>query len=355
MLKVQIETLGQFKVKVDLNVPATITAVFGPSGAGKSTMLRAVAGLEPCHGIIEFNGTEWLSTESHINLKSQQRPIGYVRQNARLFPHMSVRGNLRYPIKHSKRSGHKIEFDQVVADFELEPLLERRPNEISGGETQRVILARMLLSQPKLMLLDEPLTGLDLQRKAEILPFLESLHLHYDMPTLYVSHAVDEVTALCSHTIVLDEGRVRASGPTEDVLERRDLDELLGDVDASSLVHATALEHDAKYGLTQLKVEDSEWSVPMHIDLEKGEHTTLRIRARDVALARDKPDQISVRNILQGRIVEIEAQENGPAADCIVQNGETRLRARITRASLDELQFQVGDSVYALIKSVTLG
>lgn len=355
MLHIHIETLGEFQVFIDHEFPKSITAIFGPSGSGKSTMLRAIAGLEPTHGLIRFDGVDWLNSDSNVFVKPHQRAIGYVRQNAQLFPHLSVHDNLAYPIKHSTRQGEEITFDGVVEDFQLSDLLSRRPNQVSGGETQRIILARMLLSQPKLLLLDEPLTGLDLQRKSEILPFLESLHAKYHIPTLYVSHAVDEVTALCPHTIVLADGNLRASGQTSEVLERRDLAELLGGSEPSSIISAKVVGHDRRYHLTTLEVEDRVWSVPMHLPLPRGETTTLRVRARDVSLAKVEPEAISVRNILRGEITAIEDSGSGPSVNCFIQSGATRLQAQITRASLDQLPLRIGDTVFALVKSVTLG
>lgn len=354
MLVANLQTQGRFKVEVDFEIENAITAIFGPSGSGKSTLLRAIAGLEPAKGLLRFNDATWLDSEHKLRVDPTLRPIGYVRQNVQLWPHLSVRGNLEFPLKHAKRSGNDIEFDQVVQDFELAYLLERRPHEVSGGESQRIALARALLAQPQLLLLDEPLTGLDLVRKAEILPYLEALNSHYKLPTLYVSHAIDEVLALCSATIVLGNGRVRASGATAEIIERQDISRLLADEESISLVRATILEHQKDYDLTTMQVEDSVWSVPMHVALNPGEQTMLRIRARDVALAKRRPEEISVRNVLEGEIKNLLPAENGPSADCILQNGATRLRARITRASLDQLDLKVGDRVFALIKSVTL-
>lgn len=355
MLQVDIETLGEFQVTVDHEFPKAITAIFGPSGSGKSTMLRAIAGMEPTRGLIRFDEADWLNTELDVFVKPHRRPIGYVRQNAQLFPHLTVYGNLTYPTKHSKRYPGDIALDQVVEDFKLSSLLQRRTHQVSGGETQRIILARMLLSQPKLLLLDEPLTGLDIQRKAEILPYLESLQANYHIPTLYVSHAVDEVTALCPHTLVLAEGEVRASGQTADVLERRDLADLLGGGDTSSIISAKVIAHDTNYQLTTLEVENRIWSVPMHLPITPGDTTTLRVRARDVSLAKIEPESISIRNILPGTIVAIEDSDSGPSVDCVIQAGQTRIQAQITRASLDQLSLHIGDTVFALVKSVTLG
>ena len=318
-------------------------------------MLRAIAGLEAAQGTIRFDGTDWLNSNEGRFVKPHERPIGYVRQNAQLFPHLTVEGNLTYPLKHSIRSQDAITIDQVVTDFDLAKLLPRRIDEVSGGETQRVVMARMLLSQPRLLLLDEPLTGLDLQRKAEILPYLEALQMKYQLPTLYVSHAIDEVTALCSDTVVLVNGEIVASGATAEVLEKRELEELLGKDDSSSLVAAKVLTHDEHYQLTSLQVEDRQWSVPMHLPLAPGTVTTLRVRARDVAIAKSEPTAISVRNVLYGEVVAIDDERDGPSVDCVIQAGSTRLRARITRASLDDLALRIGDAVFALIKSVSIG
>ena len=354
MLTVQIATQGNFRLEVDLTFPNTISAVFGPSGAGKSTLLRCIAGFEPCNGKIVFENSTWLDSQHNKFTKPNQRPVGYVRQGVQIFPHLTIRENLHFSLRHSKRPSQGMEFDQVNSVLELHDLLDRKPHEISGGETQRVALARTLLAQPQLLLLDEPLTGLDVQRKAEILPYLESLHATYEIPTIYVSHAVDEITVLCSHTVIVDAGRVRGSGPTEEILERQDLADTLGSIEASSIIHARVLDHDTKFHLTTLQVEDHVWSIPRHFNLSVGSETLLRVRARDVALAKQRPDSISVRNVIAGRIASISQDEDGPSADCMVESGNTRIKARITRASLEELDLNEGDQVFALVKSVTL-
>lgn len=355
MLKIQIQSQGQFKVAIEHEFAASITAVFGPSGSGKSTMLRAIAGMEPTKGLIQFAGVDWLNSDARINVKPHARAIGYVRQNAQLLPHLSVRGNLTYASRHTTREGHVISLDQAIEDFNLSDLLERQPTQLSGGETQRVVLARMLLANPRLLLLDEPLTGLDYERKAEIVPYLKRLCVNYSLPTLYVSHLVDEVTALCENALILNHGRVQASGLTSDVVVRHDLDKLVGASEISSILRARVVEHDRKYALTTLKVENHTWSIPGHDALDIGTEINLRVRARDVSLARTAPSQISIRNMLLGKVVEIHPIPNSHSVDCILLSGKnTRLRAQITRASLDDLALNIGDEVVGLVKSVTL-
>ena len=354
MLEVHLEAGKSIKCDIEFALPDAICAIFGPSGAGKSTLLRCIAGLAQCRGSITFQEDVWLDTNSGFSMPVYKRPIGFVRQNVQLFSHLSVLDNLRYPIRHSKRIGKHIDLDKVIASFQLSPLLSRKPDELSGGETQRIAIARALLAKPRLLLLDEPMTGLDLERKAEILPFIETLHNDYEIPTIYVSHSVDEITVLCSHTIIMDNGRIRVAGNTEEILERTDLEDIVKGEEASSIVHAQVLDHDDEFHLTRLQVENGVWSIPEHPNFEPGSWINIRVRARDVAIAMSEPQQTSVRNVLAGTIAEIVEDADSHYADCIVSSGRTRLRARITRASLHELDLEVGKSSYALVKSMTL-
>ena len=354
MLDLRLQTTGNFRIEIEQRVPNAINAVFGPSGAGKSTLLRAILGFEPALGQISFAGETWLNSSSKVNLPTNKRRIGYVRQSPQLFPHLTVQQNLAVPRSRVVGDKTTIRQDDVISFFRIEDLLTRKPSQLSGGELQRAVIARTLMSQPRLLLLDEPLTGLDLTAKSEILPILETLHTHYRIPTLYVSHAIDEITSVCQHTIVLSRGRVIASGPTNNILERRELEDMLGAGEASSLIDAKVVSHDAKFHITLVQVENSTWSVPLHSTLARGTVLRLRIRARDVALAKQLPKDISVRNTLSGTITSIAVDEHGPTADCIVACGNTRLRARITRAALADIGFSEGDQVYALVKAVTL-
>ena len=347
--------LGHFQLEVAERVPfAGITGVFGPSASGKSTLLRALAGFQPARGRIVIAGETWLDTARGIAVAPFRRRAGFLFQDARLFAHLDVAGNLRYAARRGGDADPAISFDDVVGAFDLEPLLPRRVEALSGGERQRVALARTLLTRPTLLLLDEPLAALDLYRKAEILPYLESLSSRFHVPTLYVSHAIDEVARLADRTLVLTDGRVRAFGPTPAVLERLDVQSIAGPLEASVVIEARVTGHDTGYRLTRLDVGGETISLPEASHLDVGATARLRIRARDVAVATTRPGGLSIRNVLEGTVAELVADSDSPFAEVLVDVGGQHLRARITRAAADELALEEGQAIYALVKSVSL-
>lgn len=346
---------GDFALSVAHEIPLHgITALFGPSGCGKSTLLRILAGIErKATGRITFAGETWQDGDGARALPAHQRGTGYVFQDARLFPHLNVAGNLRYAEKRSRGIGGGIEFDQVVDALDLAPLLARRSTSLSGGERQRVAIGRTLLTRPRLLLMDEPLAALDFKRKAEILPYIERLPQVFGVPAIYVTHDIDEVARLADRMVVLRDGKLLASGSVETVLERLDLPSNGARFEPGVVLHARIVAHDQHYRLTQLDLQGQNLSVPM-LEAAPGTSLRLRIRARDVAIATEKPSSISVRNILAASIAEIIPAENSPHADLLLDIGGMHLRARITRQSVDNLQLAPGRKVYALVKSVTL-
>lgn len=347
--------LGDFRLDVAERVPfAGITGVFGPSASGKSTLLRALAGFEPARGHIVVAGETWLDTARGVAMPPFRRRCGFLFQDARLFAHLDVAGNLRYASRRAGNVDPAISFDDVVGAFDLEPLLPRRVDALSGGERQRVALARTLLTRPTLLLLDEPLAALDLYRKAEILPYLESLSARFHVPTLYVSHAIDEVARLADRTLVLTDGRVRAFGPTPAVLERLDVQSIAGPLEASVVIEARVTGHDTGYRLTRLDVGGEAISLPEASHLDVGATARLRIRARDVAVATARPRALSIRNVLEGTVAELVTDPDSPFAEVLVDVGGEHVRARITRAAADDLGLETGQSVFALVKSVSL-
>jgi molybdate transport system ATP-binding protein len=238
-----------FTLDVDLSLPSTgITALFGVSGSGKTTLLRAIAGLERVPtGRLVFDGAVW--QDGNTFLPTHQRPLGYIFQEASLFPHLSARGNLEYGMQRRPASA---DFSHTVELLGIGHLLDRQPETLSGGERQRVAIARALLTQPRLLLMDEPLAALDLARKREILPYLEQLHEELKIPVLYVSHAPDEVVRLADHLVALDAGRVVAAGPLAETLARTDLPIPLGE-DAGMVIEGTVAERDAQRQLARLE------------------------------------------------------------------------------------------------------
>ncbi len=340
--------LGAFDLEATVELPLDgITAVFGPSGGGKTTLLRTIAGFESARGHIAVREEHWLDSSRRIDVPPHRRPVGCVFQDARLFGHLRVRGNLRYAARRALPRGAAV--DEVVDAFDLGPLLSRPVAGLSGGERQRVALARALLTNARLLLLDEPLSALDTERKADILSYLETL----PVPMLYVSHAIDEVALLAERTLVLADGRVRAFGATREVLERLDIQSITGRFEAGALVLARVAEHDPQYQLTTLNVGGQRIVMPMSARLAEGEFARVRVRARDVALATARPRALSIRNVLRGTLIDLVREEDSPFAEALIEIGDQHLRARITRAAADDLELSVGQGIYALVKSAT--
>ena len=347
-------SLGGFDLDVAFTAPMTgITALFGPSGSGKTTVLRAMAGLTRLSGRLAIGGDTWQDDGAGLHLPAHRRPIGYVFQEASLFPHLSVRRNLLYGARRAEGQPPVIGFDEAVSLLGLERLLERGPERLSGGERQRVAIGRALLSAPRLLLLDEPLSALDEASRADILATFERLHDALPIPAIYVSHDLAEVARLADRMVVLAAGKVIAEGAVGPILERLDLEPATGRFEAGALLTATVTGHDAGYQLTRLDLAGQPVSIP-RIEVATGERVRLRIRARDVALATRPPEGISIRNRLSGRIVELAASEDAPYAETLIEIAEgTRLRARVTRESVDELGLRVGEPVIALVKTIS--
>ncbi len=346
--------LGGFQLDARFSfgdAPVT-TALFGPSGAGKSTIINAIAGLiRPQSGRIVLAGETLLDTEAGIFVPAHLRRVGVVFQDARLFPHLSVRGNLLYGWRRAPQKADAARIDPVVALLQLGPLLERRPRTLSGGERSRVALGRALLMNPRALLLDEPLAALDATRKTEILPYLERLARETKIPILYVSHSLDEVARLAHRMVVLNEGRVAAEGSLFELTSRLDL------VAGRHLVPGAVLEaliarHDEAHGLTELSLGEDRLVVPA-IAREPGDKVRIRIDAEDVMLALERPGSVSANNILPAQVAAI--AEDGFNADVQLLLNDAKLVARITRRSLERLALKPGVKVFAVIKSVTVG
>jgi molybdate transport system ATP-binding protein len=359
MTEVAIEKrLGAFQLSARFSAPDTgITALFGRSGVGKTTLVNALAGLiRPDRGHISVRGQVLFDAERRIDIPPERRRLGYIFQEGRLFPHYTVRGNLRYgmPRRHARTGA--LGFDAVVALLGIEPLLERYPAALSGGEKQRVAIGRALLADPRLLLMDEPLASLDAQRKAEILPFIERLRDELHLPIIYVSHAMEEIVRLADTLVLLAEGHVAAVGPVEELTSRLDLRPLTGRYEAGAVIRVTVAGQDVSYGLTELAFPGGRLRVP-HVALPLRTPLRIRIRARDVVLATQAPTGLSIRNAFAGRIIEI-APDRGPLVDVRVDIGvpgqPVVLWARITARARDELRLALGAPVHALVKTVAL-
>ncbi|MEN8108988.1 MAG: molybdenum ABC transporter ATP-binding protein [Pseudomonadota bacterium] len=342
---------GDFMLDAELSVPAEgITALFGPSGCGKTTLLRAIAGLEHHRGgFLQVGDMTWQEGERFV--PPHRRPLGYVFQEASLFDHLTVRGNLEYGVKRVPKAERKVSMEQAIELLGIGHLLERRPDTLSGGERQRVAIARALAVSPRLLLMDEPLAALDLNRKREILPYIESLHNELDIPAIYVSHSPGEVARLADHLVMLEAGRVVATGAIQDMLTRLDLPLAHGS-DAEALIEATVAGHDDEYELTYLDFAGGRFTVTRK-DLTVGSNVRLRVAARDVSLTLEHQSGTSILNIFPATVEEI--TDEGPAQVTVrLLLGSVPMLARVTRKSASVLDLKPGKLVYAQAKSVAL-
>jgi molybdate transport system ATP-binding protein len=345
-------TFPGFTLDVAFALPkAGVTALFGASGAGKTTIVSAIAGtFRPQHGRIVISGRTVLDTSASIFVPPQQRRAGMVFQDARLFPHMSVRDNLLFGWRRAAKRVDGAAIDRIVALLGLERLLERRPRMLSGGEKSRVALGRALLSSPEILLLDEPLAALDAQRRAEILPYLERLRDEGGLPMLYVSHALDEVARLADDIVVIKEGRTVHSGSVFDLLTDLELPVLAGAPPVGAVIVAT-VDKPRDDGLTALAFDGGTLLVSQ-LSAPTGTRLRVRVRAEEIMLALEEPRGISANNILACRVVAL--AETGSQADIQLTCGATRLVARITHASARRLELAPGKAVFAVVKSVTV-
>ena len=353
MIAVDIEQqLGTFRLSVQFRADVPIVGLFGRSGSGKTSVINAIAGITtPERGSIHINDMCLFDSTRGIDLAPEARRIAYVFQDSLLFPHLDVRTNLLYGHRLRAADERFIALDKVVDLLGLDALLERRTNALSGGEKQRVAIGRALLAQPRIMLLDEPLASLDASRKAEILAYIERLRDELHIPMVYVSHSVAEITRLTDTAVILSEGKCLAAGATEDVMGRADLKPATGRDEAGALVETHVAAHEDADGLTKLSFDGGTLVVP-RLDSAIGERVRVRIRARDVSVALTRPADISILNILPGRVVAVD-NGNGPTVDVGIAVGSTTLIARITRRSLHALRLEVGRELFALVKTVS--
>lgn len=344
--------LGAFTLDAAFESAGRLIALFGPSGSGKTSLVNLIGGLiRPDEGRIAVDGRVLVDTGRRVFVPMHRRRIGYVFQDARLFPHLTVARNLRYGRFFTPAAERYADFGGVVDLLGIGHLLDRRPGSLSGGEKQRVAIGRALIASPALLLMDEPLASLDDARKAEILPYIERLRDESRIPIVYVSHSIAEVARLATDMVALSAGRVVVSGSAAEVLARLDL---LSDAEgggASALVELEVTGHDAAFALSRLRSAGGEWRLP-RLDAPIGARRRARVRARDVMLATDPPSGISALNVLAGVVAGVSAGD-GPDALVTVDCGGDRLFARITRHSVQALGLAPGRPVFAVVKAVT--
>ncbi|WP_339426043.1 molybdenum ABC transporter ATP-binding protein [Pseudomonas proteolytica] len=357
MIEVRLQlNYSGFALDVDLKLPGRgVTALYGHSGSGKTTCLRCIAGLERAgDGFVQINDQVWQDSRNGVFVPPHKRALGYVFQEASLFPHLSVLANLEFGLKRIPKGQRRVDLAQATQLLGIGHLLDRHPQHLSGGERQRVGIARALLTSPQLLLMDEPLAALDSQRKGEILPYLERLHDQLEIPVLYVSHAQDEVARLADHIVLLSEGKALASGPIGETLARLDLPLARGD-DAGVVINGTVSGHDAHYQLLTLQLPDSPLQMRVaHAPLDLGKHLRFKVQARDVSLNLQPGEHSSILNCLPVTVTQEIPADNSAHVLVRLDAAGTPLLARITRYSRDQLQVHPGQALWAQIKAVAV-
>ena len=351
-IQVRLEYGGttRFVLDVDVRVPGRgVTAIHGPSGSGKTTLLRCVAGFERPETIrIAVNGEVWDAAETHR--PTHKRPLGFVFQEPSLFDHLTALGNLRFAIKRGESGADQ--FQRTISIMGIEPLLQRYPSQLSGGERQRVAIARALLVGPRLLLMDEPLSSLDSSRKQEILPYLELLRSEFDLPILYVSHAIDEVSRLADHVVLLRDGRVVATGSVSDVLTTNGIAKRTGE-EPCAVIEGRVRRRDKEWSL--LDVETAAGSICVaDTELQRNDVVRIRIMASDVSIALSEPGDSSILNSILCEVESV-ADEHNPGLSLVrLRAGEVIIPARVTRKSVRDLGLRKGLSVWAQVKSAAV-
>lgn len=342
---------GDFRLDVELTMPSTgVTGVLGPSGSGKTTLLRAIAGLDHhSGGFLKLDDQTWQDRGQFV--PTHQRSLGFVFQEASLFSHLTVRKNLEYGVKRVPDADHRVSLSQAIELLGIGQLLDRDPATLSGGERQRVAIARALAVSPHLLLMDEPLANLDQNLKNDVLPYIESLHIELDIPVIYVSHSQDEAARLADELVLLQAGRVSASGDIATLFSHLDLP-LAHLSDAAAIIDATVAGHDEDYDLTHLEFSGGRITIP-RANMQTGDRARLRIAARDVSVTLEQQSGTSILNIFRATVDGI-SEEGGAQVTVRLVAGSAALLARITRKSAADLDLQNGKSVYAQVKSVAL-
>lgn len=342
-----------FELSAAFQAPIGVTVLFGPSGSGKTSILKMIAGLiSPIEGKIKLNGDVIFSSKTHRSIKPHQRHFGYIFQEPRLFPHYSVRGNLLYGAKTQGKQVSDAEFERIVDLLGIEPLLYRNPLTLSGGEQQRVAIGRVLLTSPKVLLMDEPLSSLDQHRKLELLPFIEEICGSSNLPIVYVTHSMNEVLRLADQVVQLHEGKVQAILPPDQLYQSAAYLASVERNDLGSIIEGHVMSRDDRSGVVTVKLNSGELSVPLS-NAEIGNKVRLFIPAKDVLLALNEPVGLSAQNILQASITMIDSSHS-PYCTVTLDCGGVTIFAQITCNSVERLGLVVGMPIYAIIKAVVV-
>ena len=350
MLHIDVKKqLGTLPLEAHLDIPSQgVTALFGLSGSGKSSLINLVSGLiNPDEGVIALNDRELFNSAENVCVPINQRNIGYVFQDARLFPHYTVNGNLRYGMKNTSKD----EFNYIVELLGIGHLLKRYPITLSGGEKQRIAIGRALLTDPEILLMDEPLSALDLPRKRELMNYLERLSKEINIPILYVTHSLDELLRLAERVVLLTNGKVEAYDVLESIWESPLFLPWKQENEQSAVLSLPVFMHNPSYKMTALSIGDQNIWINQ-VEAQINEKVRICIHSSDVSISLNKVEQSSIRNTLYGRIVKVLELEN--RVDLKLDIGGKHLWASISKWSFHDLALQLGQLVYAQIKAISV-
>jgi len=341
---------ASFVLDVSIEAPPGITILFGSSGAGKSTLLDCVAGLvRPDCGKIILGEDVFFDSSGQVDLPAQKRRVAYVFQSLALFPHLTVGQNAEYGLNHLRETERHARATEILEAFRVAHLWNQKTSQISGGERQRTALVRSLVTAPRVLLLDEPLTGLDSELKASIVDDLRAWNAAKRIPILYVTHSRDEVDALGERVIAIDRGRVLGRGAPMEVLDAPRRKRLAQASGFENLLAATVLDLREPDGVMRVRLGETtrEIEVPL-AHASAGDHVHIAIRAGDIMLATEPPHRLSARNVLQGRIVSLESR--GAMVIAKVDCGVTFV-AHITPGAVRALELAAEKQVWLVLKT----
>jgi molybdate transport system ATP-binding protein len=339
-----------FTLDVEFAVGPGFTILFGSSGAGKTTLLDCIAGLRtPGEGRIAVGSTELFNSAAQINLPPNRRVVGYLLQSLALFPHLSIKGNVEYGLAHLSSTERDARSRGILELFRIGGLAQSRPAELSGGERQRAALARTLVTQPRILLLDEPLTALDAATKSQILDDLRTWNHDHQIPILYVTHHREELFALGERVIALKDGRIIAQGSPHDVVYRPELESIAQLAGFENILDAVLVAAHPEQGTMTCRIGDSSLNLEVPLTrIEQFRPLRIGIRAGDILLASHKPEGLSARNVFPGTITSLQRRDVMVVVHIACG---ADLEVHLTPAAADSLQLRLGGSVWLVVKT----
>ncbi|MFQ5639788.1 MAG: molybdenum ABC transporter ATP-binding protein [bacterium] len=349
MLTIHVrKKIADFCLELDLEIQPAFTALFGPSGAGKTTTLNLISGLSsPSEGKISLGKTTLFSGPEKINLPPRKRNIGYIFQESRLFPHLTVKNNLIYGLTRTPDRSRRFDFDEIVEIVGVSHVLDRDCRDLSGGEKQRVALGRALLASPQYLLMDEPLSALDLNARLSFLSFLKDIHQRYALPILYVTHDLATVFNFAEQVVIIEHGKNVGAGPIDSQLEKMKTTPLLPGEDIPNIFRMTILAHEPSKGLTFVRAGELTFTLPL-LQMAAGEEIMLNIPAAEIILSTEKPRNLSASNILPGFVHKL--RHLGERILVEVDAG-LKFTVEIVPATVERLALQKGKKVFLIMKA----